>query len=287
MSQLMHLANSSMASDGTDIAFLNGDRQRYQYYGFVPAGTTCFFQVEEANVAHALGEVLAENIRFEEIDSGSEWESRARDMYCSRPIHFERKGFAVLCRSYRRKPYAILRGGAFIGYVVANSGKDCWVEACVNDTEALDLAVKAWVLQNKIQELQIILPEWENALCRHLVCYAAGMSHGCSVQARIFRFKRVIQAYLKVKADNVGISDGCMAFDIEGERFKIIVEKGKVSACEGGENPLRMTAYEANQLLLLPFPYEGMPEAPRDWFPPHSIRCAGCAGRVLNLCINK
>ena len=267
MKKLMHLANSGMASDGTDIAFLSGKRQRYQYYGFVPAGVTYFFRVTEDNVSHALGEVPADDIRFEEIDSGSGFESGARDMYCSGPVYFERKEFAALCRSYHQKPYAILRSGAFIGYVVTNRDKNCWGEVCVEDTGALDLAVRAWMDQNKIQGLQIILPEWENALCRHLACYVSGMRRGYSVQARIFRFKRVAQAYLKVKARIGGISDGCMAFDIEGERFEITVKDGNVLVCEGGENPLRLTAYEANRLMLLPFPYEGMPAAPKDWFP--------------------
>lgn len=267
MKELMRYANSDMAAGGTDIAFLNGNRQRYQYYGFVPAGTTYFFHVAGDNSAHALRDILSENIRFEEMNPGSELECRAREMYCSRPVHFKRKEFASLCRSYYKKPYAVLNKGNFIGYVVTNSDKNCWVEVCVENTEALDLAVKAWMTQNKIWELQLILPEWENVLCRHLAGYASGMSRGYSVQARIFCFKKTVEAYLKVKACTNGITDGTMAFDIEGERFEIIVENGNVSVCEGGEDPLRLTAYEANRLMLLPFPYEGMPRVPRDWFP--------------------
>lgn len=267
MKKLMHLANSDMAADGTDIAFLNGDRQRYQYYGFVPAGVTYFFQVTEDNYAHALKEVRAEDIRFEQIDSGTELESRARELYCSGQVHFERKEFSTLCRSYYRKPYAVLDGGTFVGYVVTYGDKSCWTEVCVQNTDAFDRAVKAWMTQNQPWELQIILPEWEGGLRRHLAGYASGMSRGYSVQARIFRFKRVAEAYLKVRAHNGGISDGRMAFDIDGERFEITVENGNVSVSEGGENPFRMTACEANRLMLLPFPVEDMPMAPKDWFP--------------------
>lgn len=161
----------------------------------------------------------------------------------------------------------VLDGGTFVGYVVTYGDKSCWTEVCVQNTDAFDRAVKAWMTQNQPRELQIILPEWEGGLRRHLAGYASGMSRGYSVQARIFRFKRVAEAYLKVRAHNGGISDGRMAFDIDGERFEITVENGNVSVSEGGENPFRMTACEANRLMLLPFPVEDMPMAPKDWFP--------------------
>lgn len=267
MKKLMNLANNGMAANGTDIAFLNGRRQRYQYYGFVPAGVTYSFCVSEDNIIHALGNIVVENIRFAEITSRSELEEKAREMYYLKPVHFERQEFASLCCSYYQKPYAALEDGEFIGYVVTNSDKNCWVEVCVGDEKNFDLVVKAWMEQNKIRDLGIYLPEWECGLCRHLACYASGMSRGYSVQARIFRFKRVVEAYLKIKAHGVGISDGRMAFDIDDEQFEIIVNDSNVTVCEGGENPLRLTAYEANKLMLLPLEFEDAPKTPQGWFP--------------------
>ena len=267
MRELMGLAEDDMLENGTDLAFLNGNRQRYQYYGFVPAGVTYIFSVNEDNLTHALKEIPAERIRFEEMKSGSEYEQKAKAMYCSGTIHFERKDFAVLCRSYRREPYAVLCEDEFIGYVVSDGDKNCWVEICFEKGEHLDTAIKAWMTLNRIEDLQIFLPEWEGVLRRHLACYASGMNRSYSVQARIFRFRRVAEAYLKVKAHTGGISDGHMAFDIDGERFEITVKNGNVTVSEGGENPLKLTAYEANRLMLLPMEYEDMPKAPYGWFP--------------------
>lgn len=267
MKKLMQNAERDMTADGTDIAFLNGKRQRYEYFGFVPAGVTYFFEVTGDNTAHALKDIPAENICFEEMISGSRHESRAREMYCSGPVHFERKEFAALCRSYYGKPYVVFNNGDFIGYVVADGDKNCWTEVRAVNAEAFDLMIKAWMEQNSAWKLRIILSEWESDLRRHLAGYAAGMSRGYSVQARIFRFGRVVEAYFKAKAAAGGISDGCMAFDIEGEAFTVTVKNGKVLVCEGGEDPIRLTAYEANRLMLLPFPVEGMPGAPGGWFP--------------------
>lgn len=267
MVKLMDLANVDMLENGTDIAFLNGNRQRYQYYGFVPAGVTYFFNVNVDNLTHALSNVPIDHIRFEEIESGSEIEQKARALHRSRPVHFERAEFAVLCHSNYQTPYAVLCGGGFIGYVVTNGDKNSWAEVCVEDAEYLDMTVKAWIVQNQVKSLQIYLPEWERELRRHLSCYASGMSRGYSVQARIFRFRRVAEAYLKTKARTSGISDGHMAFDIEGQNFEITVKNGNVTVKEGGENPLKLTAYEANRLMLLPMEYEDMPKAPYGWFP--------------------
>lgn len=267
MMKLMDLANSDMLQNGTDIAFLNGNRQRYQYYGFVPAGATYFFNVNTDNLTHALQNVPIDHIRFEELRAGSEMEQKARALYQARPVHFERTEFAVLCNSNYQKPYAVLDGDRFIGYVVTNSDKNSWAEVCVENGEHLDMTIKAWMVQNQVKSLQIYLPEWERELRRHLSCYASGMSRGYSVQARIFRFRRVAEAYLKIKARTGGISDGHMAFDIEGQRFEITVNNGEVTVREGGENPLKLTAYEANRLMLLPMEYEDMPNVPCGWFP--------------------
>ena len=267
MMKLMDLANSDMLQNGTDIAFLNGNRQRYQYYGFVPAGATYFFNVNTDNLTHALPNVPIDHIRFEELRAGSEMEQKARELYRSRPVHFERAEFAVLCNSNYQKPYAVLDGDGFIGYVVTNDDKNSWAEVCVENGEHLDMTINAWMVQNQVKSLQIYLPEWERELRRHLSCYASGMSRGYSVQARIFCFRRVAEAYLKIKARIGGISDGYMAFDIEGQRFEITVKNGEVTVKEGGENPLKLTAYEANRLMLLPMEYEDMPNVPYGWFP--------------------
>ena len=267
MMKLMDLAIGDMLENGTDIAFLNGNRQRYQYYGFVPAGATYFFNVNADNLSHALSNVPIDNIHFEELRSGSEIEQKARAMYRSRPVHFERAEFAVLCHSNYQKPYAVLGGDEFIGYVVTNGDRNSWAEICVENSEHLDMTISAWMVQNQVKSLQICLPEWERELRRHLSSYVSGMSRGYSVQARIFRFRRVAETYLKIKARTGGISDGHMAFDIEGQRFEITVKNGNVTVEEGGENPLKLTAYEANRLMLLPMEYEDMPKAPYGWFP--------------------
>lgn len=267
MINLMELANSDMSDNGTDIAFLNGNRQRYQYYGFVPAGVTYTFHIHGDNFAHALKDVSADGVSFEEINPGSELEQKARALYCSGPVYFERAEFAVLCRSYHRTPYAVLDDGRFIGYIVVNNDKNSWAEVCVGSSQHLDMAIKAWMSQNQVWRMQVYLPEWESDLRRHLACYASGMNRGYSVQARIFRFRRVVEAYLKVKAATSGLSDGRMAFDIDGERFEITVREGNVTVRDGGENPICLSAYDANRLMLLPMEYESMPKTPQGWFP--------------------
>lgn len=78
MIKLMDLANTDMHDSRTDIAFLNGNRQRYQYYGFVPAGVTYTFNVHGDNWVHALKAVSADGVTFEEIHPGTELEKKAQ-----------------------------------------------------------------------------------------------------------------------------------------------------------------------------------------------------------------
>lgn len=267
MIKLMNLANADMRDSCTDIAFLNGNRQRYEYYGFVPAGVTYTFTVRGDNWAHALKAVSADKVTFEEIHSGTGLENKARALYHSKPVHFERTEFASLCRSYYRTPYAILDNGEFIGYIVTNGDKSCWTEVCVDSAEHLDMALKAWMPMHQVWDMQIFLPEWERDLRRHLAGYASKFVCGHSVKARIFRFRRVAEAYLKIKAQICGLSGGCMAFDIDGEKFEVTVRNGKVDVRDGGDDPLKLSAYEANRLMLMPMEYEGMPKAPQGWFP--------------------
>lgn len=116
--------------------------------------------------------------------------------------------------------------------------------------------------------INIYLPEWERDIIRHLAVYASGMGRQASVQARIFNFRRVAEAFLSVKANHNALSDGKMAFDIDGECFEITVSDGKLSVTDAtSEYTIKLSAYEANRLMLLPFEYEGKIKTPYGWFP--------------------
>lgn len=266
MIKLMQNVNSELKQNGTDIAFLNGSRQRYQYYGFVPAGATYSFAIRGENYRHALKNVNSSGIVFQEIISGSDSEAKARELYISRPVHFDRISFADVCRSYHKTPYAVLRNDRFTGFVVSGRKAE-WCDLCFESPDALDMAIKAWMEQNQQWELKIFLPEWERELRSRLSVYAAGMSKSYSVQARIYNFKNVASAFIRLKAAHSNISDGKMEFDIDGEAFGIEVKDGKVSFLDKVENPVKLSGYEANRLMLSPFEYDGMPQTPSGWFP--------------------
>lgn len=268
MKGLMAMANDGIRENGTDIAFLNGNRQRYQYYGYHPAGKTYSFWISGDNWTHALKDINADGISFEDISSGTELEAAARELYLSKPVHFSRNDFSVVCRSYYTRPVAVLRNGSFIGYIVTNGENNCFSEVCFKNAFDLDCAIKAWMPKFNVWGINIYLPEWERDIIRHMAVYASGMGRQASVQARIFNFRRVAEAFLSVKANHNALSDGKMAFDIDGECFEITVSDGKLSVTDAtSEHTIKLSAYEANRLMLLPFEYEGKIKTPYGWFP--------------------
>ena len=266
MKRLMGMALDEMRSNGTDFSMLHGRRQRYEYFGFAQGGVDWSFEVSRSCVQHALKKVDADDVSFEEIKENSPWVQEAVAMHRQGKAYYRRDSFVLDCMSFIHRPWAILRGGRFAGYLVCNSKKNAIAEIGVRSTEDLDAALKAWTTANETG-VTVVLPEWECEKARHLAAYAEFARLEPNVHVQVFNFRKVISTLMRLKAEYTRLCDGRLCLEVDGERFTIVVENGQPHTEDGGESPVSLSALDANRLLAYPFDYEGRPETPAGWFP--------------------
>ena len=266
MKRLMGMALAEMRENGTDFSMLHGRRQRYEYFGFAQGGVDWKFDVSRSCVQHALKMVDADGISFEEITADSAWVAEAEKLHRQGLAYYRRDSFVLDCMSFIHRPWAILKGGLFEGYLVCNSKKNAIAEICVRSTDDLDAALKAWTSANETG-VTVVLPEWECEMARHLAAYAEFTQMEPNVHVQVFNFRKVIRALLRLKSGYSRLSDGRLCLEADGDRFTVVVEDGQPHVEEGGQAPICLSALDANRLLAYPFDYEGRPDAPAGWFP--------------------
>ena len=266
MKKLMGMALAEMRENGTDFSMLHGRRQRYEYFGFAQGGVDWKFDVSRSCVQHALKDVKADDVSFEELTEDSPWLSEAEAMHRQSPAYFRRDSFVLDCLSFIHRPWVILKDGHFVGYLVCSGKKDAIAEICVRSTDDLDAALKAWTLANDTG-VTVVLPEWECEKARHLAAYAEFAQLEPNVHVQVFNFRKVIRALMRLKAEYARLSDGKLCLEVDGDRFTVAVENGQPRVEEGGEAPVCLSALDANRLLAYPFDYEGRHAVPAGWFP--------------------
>jgi len=269
MKKLMWMAIDAMKAEGVDLALLGGQRQRYEYFDFAKGGVGYSVTVGEPNVRHALKGVDASGISFELIGCDSRWIDAAHAMFESQSVRFSRprESFVDCCNSYYARPWAILRDGSFVGYLVCSAEKDGISEILVDSMQTLDAAVKAWIAQNGLSRVRIMLPEWKTDMLKHLGVYAGDTSLEMRVQSSVYNPRRVLKAMLTEKARYTKLENASLSFDVEGDCFTVTVQDGYVEITDGGRNPVYLNRLEASQLFAYPFDYEGRAHTPQGWFP--------------------
>ena len=270
MKRLMAMALDDLRAGGADLALLNGQRQRYEHFGFAHGGEILRFSFSAGCVRHALGGVDAGGVEIAPLDAESPFLEAARALHAARPLRFSRgdaASFAVVCRTSMKEPWALSRRGEFLGYLIADRGRATAAEIAATSPEALDVMVKAWFLQSGLERLEIDALPSDCAVARRLAGYADGQALRACVNVRVFRHRRVLAALLGAKAGYARLADGRMDFDVGGERFFARVQDGRVEVAAGGSGAVSLGDLEASRLYAAPFDYDGRPAAPLGWFP--------------------
>ena len=269
MKRLMAMALDDMRANGTDLALLNGQRQRYEHFGFAFGGEMLRFTLSEGCVRHALRGVPNEDVCIEPMRPGSPEVPLALALHDARPVRFARDAdsFVDVCRTYAKTPWALSRGGEFLGYLVSGREKSAIAEIAAASADALKAMLKAWFVQNGLKRLEVSVPPADAATARRMASLADGQAMGACINVRAFNHRRVLQAMLAAKASYRRLADGRMDFDVEGDRFSVAVADGRVEVSGGGTGAIRLTELEASRLYIAPFDYEGRPECPDGWFP--------------------
>ena len=107
---LMQDAQERMQAAGCDIAMLGGQRQRYERFGYVPAGAHWEFTLTPRNVR----DIRTGGVALAPLAEYPSWLESARALHEKQPVTCARGGdasFLTVLQSWRAEPYAVLQDG--------------------------------------------------------------------------------------------------------------------------------------------------------------------------------
>jgi len=275
MIDLMNMALEHMIAEGYDYSLLGGQRQRYEYFGYVPAGSGVNFTINKGNISRIRNGNTETGFTYEAVDENDkETLAKIKALYDKSPFCAERKEesmFDILC-SWGCRPYAVYCGGEFKGYFVMKKSYIAEIKA-VNTEDLLDIFLCIMKVSEN-ESVSFTAPVYDTETCDFMSKRACGMSL-CNVeQLNIFNYANFIEAFLAIKAERMNLCSGTLNVLVHGyakdEKLAITVEGKSVTVAETDAAPdveldnLEAIAFFAGQYAVKRL---SLPAFAQNWFP--------------------
>ncbi len=206
MIELMKQVEEDAVRQDCALMILDGDRHRYQHYGFEHAGIRYRFHIEPNNIRHCCAQIYKEpttieqSYHFEKIRSESSRIAYFYELY-RRGIVTTRseEDFWLSLQSYGAIAYAVLKGEQTIGYVVLSEGQGSISEFELEDVQILPAVIRDLMSEFNIDQLEMSAGmdeidkiEWLEKMCDY---WNISISH----MIKILDYDKVLTFLLKWK----------------------------------------------------------------------------------------
>lgn len=289
MITLMEQAEKQAREDGLDMLILDGNRHRYQHYGFEKAGMKYCFNITGDSIRHCcqtLGQEEKE-YRFallEETDTA--WIDKAFSLYHKRTVTARtREDFFVYLNSWEADIYAVLDGEESIGYLNVAANERNIFEFELIDIKELPFVVKAFMEEIASDELGIHAAIDEPAKIEQLDLMADYYTVNTSHQIKILNHAKVLRFMLKWKLavceDKNAMQEGSCVIGVWSEEKKeqnnylLEYKESRVSVTQTDiqadilfeEKELVKILTTSYYFHALQKPNNSLKKAPQGWFP--------------------
>ena len=273
MIRLMNMALDDMVEAGADFSDLGGLRQRYQYFGYDNAGCNRVFSIDHTNLRHCFRDAEAPKVYIKKIGADDPMLDDVYALYEQKIVH--------TCRD-RKQLYDTMK----VVHVILSTENDrfCgFFSGGLNDLTLTDNALFYDVIRAYLAHhdgVEIALPPYETDLIAQAYHICGGCHLRSNVKIAVFRFRRMLSAYLKLKAATEGLVDGVRQYTVEGvrgpkgtthaESFRITVENGQVTLSDiDASAPVTVLPYkEAVPFFFdLVAPMRSCDPVASQWFP--------------------
>lgn len=277
MIDLMNMALDVMKEEDYDYSLLGGQRQRYGFFGYEPAGFSYGFYAGKENAKRILGKDEESGYTVREVtenDIGIIKRIKAiNEATASYTVRSEEMTVDIL-KSWRNTPYAAFEGGVFKGYFIA-SGIDKNISELkaekVEDTLRLIMCGTEF---SGREEIHFCLPVFDTERCSYMSKICAGTSIYNTDMINILNFGRFIEAFLSIKAERVNLCAGTLNLLIHGckaeERLAITVDGKNVTVTQTSAEPdFEFEHRDAIRFLVGLYSEERnkLPAFAQSWFP--------------------
>ena len=234
MKKLMAMADDAMRLGGFDFAELNGQRQRYEHFGYTQGDCRFRATISSTNVRHAMigREDIALTARVRTDNTA--WETR----------------WDIL--DAQGNPIAIAGPGTL-------------------DTDQLDRLPEicgVFFRASGVGSMTVSAALYDTARVQALAAFCESAQLSTGMQYKVYHFDRVLQAALALKAGCGLAHDGEMALTVAGQPLRLTVKDGQAAVTEGAKaEGSSLTAMEAQKLFFATEAPLLHPEAPAGWLP--------------------
>lgn len=235
MKELLKMSIDAMIENGTDIAYLGGQRQRYGFFGFETAGTSYGFGFSDKALKHSFGNMPSGLVatRLEEGDLESI--KNIEKLYSRIPVRSNRplESYYDILGSWRDETYILTKDGEFIGYYIFNHSKDTLYEWDAIDTKYFPNLVMSAVENTDRKGVTLAVAPFEPEKMAFCTQNADGHRINNCEMILVYHFQKSIRAYLKAKSSYAKLCDGEMTVLIHGingdEKMRITVKDNVTS----------------------------------------------------------
>lgn len=276
MVDLMEMSVEDMMKNGTDLAYLGGQRQRYGYFGFETSGVSYNFEFNKKTAKHIFGGRKS-NLRAVKLqENDTEVFAKIDELYQKNVIKASRpmKDYYRIITSWRHTPYAVYDGDEFAGYFLIDYGYS-WISECaVTKPEYYgELALAAYEVSGK-ESVRFNAAPFDKEKHSFFTVNSENISVGGCESLLVLNYEKVLRAYLKTKASYTSLADGELTVIIHGkkadEKLRIAVKNNEVTVEKfDGEAEIEFTHFEATRAFLSNFTFERekLSGAAQQWFP--------------------
>lgn len=258
MKKLMAAALDDMHNQGVELSFLVGQRQRYEYFGYTPCGSQMNFQITSDNVRHYCGNNFSAKVEFLLVgEENEEFIKNAFELYNRKnpKVLRDEKKFLDIAHSWQSSVYEILVNETFAGYVTVSKNMKSIREIVLLHEEQLLEVIVSYINAHKLSEVKISLPIYEQNRIQILLAICEGSSLTNNLNFNVLNYERVIDAFLKLKANYLSLKNGDLSIRIkEYGTICISVQDNKVNVVKSEENgEIELDHLKAMQFLFSPF----------------------------------
>lgn len=294
MIELMERAEANAGKENLDMLILDGNRHRYQHYGFEKAGMKYDFNIRFKNMEHShqriYGDDAGAKYTFEMIDTKCDYLDELYALYNKRNVVArECEDFLLCLKSGLSDTYAILEDDKCVGYI--NISED---ESYINEIELKDESEVIKVLYDFMDEMvlssiNILTGADEISKISYFEKMCDGYNITQSHQIKILNYERVLEFLFKWKQKYSRLTDGEFTIRVvkssyvenasenisEIGIYTITILNGKISVVQSEkEEDVVFDENELVKMLTTTYSYQEsgnteskLEKAPMGWFP--------------------
>ena len=263
MKELMNRALEDMRRDNIVFSCLGGLRQRYEYFGFSPAGSVYNFTCTETNIRHTMGTEWRTGLSFKDVEAGDEsFLDSIHALHETKIARYRRQRDRLydILTSWKARVLAITEGDSFQGYLVYKAhGTDHEIsEIMLHDLSRLPEVLALFLRNGKAVGMQgkvnISAGPHEREKITVLSRFTERYTLHPVYNFAVFDYQRFVAPFLKLVEREKALPEGKVILEIEGgSRYCLTVEAGKASiAGTTASGELVLTRGEALQFFFSP-----------------------------------